>query len=104
MVFGADALRRLAPIFQGLTPSCLMLHNVGCNACRKKSTKMAQSGTTYLTVNLILENDLLTTPLPQEQNNDDMKSANWDFSQNIISHCILICIVCSENLLLWQYE
>ena len=36
MVFGADALRRLAPIFQGLTPSCLMLHNVGCNACMKK--------------------------------------------------------------------
>ena len=64
MVFGADALRRLAPIFQGLTPSCLMLHNVGCNACMKKSTKMAQSGTTYLTVNLILEYDLLTTPLP----------------------------------------
>ena len=65
MVFGADALRRLAPIFQGVTPSCLMLHNFGFNECtKKKCTKKPQSGTTYLTVNLILEYDLLTTLLP----------------------------------------
>lgn len=34
--FGADALRRLAPIFQGVTPSCSMLHNFSFNECTKK--------------------------------------------------------------------
>ena len=31
-------LRRLAAVFQSLTPqgSCLMLHNFGCNLCTKK--------------------------------------------------------------------
>ena len=29
-------LRRLAPIFQGLTPSCLMLYNFGCSTCAEK--------------------------------------------------------------------
>lgn len=30
-------LMRLAPTFQGITPTCLMLHKFGCNACAKKT-------------------------------------------------------------------
>ena len=40
----APVLRRLASIFQGLTPVCLMLHDFGCKA----STEKPQSETTYL--------------------------------------------------------
>ena len=53
------SLRKLPPIFQGLTPSCLMFHNFDCSAC----TKNPQSETTYLTLNLTLEYVLLSSPL-----------------------------------------
>jgi len=52
-------LRRLAPIFWGLTPSCLMLHNLACSACKEKP----QIETTYITLNLILEYVLFTSTL-----------------------------------------
>ena len=34
--FFPKQLRRLAPIFQGLFPSCLMLCNFGCSVCTEK--------------------------------------------------------------------
>lgn len=40
----APVLRRLASIFQGLTPACLMLHDFGCKA----STEKPQGETIYL--------------------------------------------------------
>ena len=43
-------IMRLAPIFQFLAPTCLMIHKFGCNECTKKTL----SETTYLTLNLIL--------------------------------------------------
>ena len=42
--FFPKQLRRLAPIFQGLIPSCLMPCNFGCSACTEKP----QNETTYL--------------------------------------------------------
>ena len=59
------------PIFQGLTRSSLTLHISGCSACVKKS-----QNETFLTLNLIFQIVLLTSPLPYQQNNDDMKSTN----------------------------
>ena len=61
-------LRRLAPSLQGLTPSFVMLHNFGFSACTKKHE------TTYLTLKKILDYVLLTSPLPLQQNNNDVKS------------------------------
>ena len=43
-------IMRLAPIFQVLAPTCLMIHKFGCNECTKKTL----SEITYLTLNLIL--------------------------------------------------
>ena len=63
-------LRRLAPSLQGLTPSFVMLHNFGFSACTKKHK------TTYLTLQKILDYVLLTSPLPLQQNNNDVKS--WE--------------------------
>ena len=53
-------LRRRAPIFWGLTPSFLMLHNFACSACKENP----QIETTYITLNLIWEYVLFTSPLP----------------------------------------
>ena len=70
-------LRRLAPILQGLTPLCVMLHNVGCSACTEKPQSE-------------------TSPLPMQQNNNDMKSLeNENFLKsskilqcaNSLDHC-----------------
>lgn len=74
-------LRRLPPIFQDFTPSSLMLRNFGCSACT--CMKKQQTETTYLILGFVL----LASPLPLQQNNDGMKSANWEFSQNLIIIC-----------------
>ena len=63
-------LRRLAPSLQGLTPSFAMLRNFGFSAYTKKLE------TPYLTLKKILENVLLTSPLPLQQNDNDVKS--WE--------------------------
>ena len=64
-------------------PSSLMFHNFGCSACMEKP----QIETRYRTLNLILGYVLLTSPLPQQQNNDHMKSINQSFSLNLAIIC-----------------
>ena len=41
----------------------------------------ATKRTTYLTLNVILQYVLLTSPLPEQQTDDDVKPTNWARNQ-----------------------